>query len=1064
MAAKRNSLPAKLTPPRIRNRLDRSRLFAILTDAEPAVWICGPPGSGKSTLVASYLSHQGIVPVWIQLDSDDAEPTTFFHLLSMAKEAATRRRIPLPAIEIDTRSDWLRYARNFARALFAGLPAGAALVFDDVEKVGGVMDEILATIIAECPDSQRVILLSHHQPPAPYVDALAKRKMQILLPAMLRFDPVESRQLMSLLGNAQDDPEMDVMVSTAQGWAAGLVLLASQRGTGSTLPSTDAGREQLVEYVSRRVLAWIPANARQIAASCAFFPDFDGSLACAASGDPNARQIIATLHRDGFFIEERGNARENRYAWHGLVAEALRDQAGLPGSQSRRQAETKAARLLVQDNRPEAGISLLLIAEAFAEAASTILLSASDMVARGRNEQLAKWIELLPSEFMRLDPWLAYWRGIATSSYNEQVSLIAFSDAYDRFVQANDQLGMVLAAAGALDAIDVGGQSFRGIEEWATRLTSALSPQPEFPTAIFELRALAGAIFGLSRVGQSPDWFGNWAVRLQDLIVAANNPSLALHAATNRLFLFHDKREYLEAILFANFIERHVDFSQIHVGRVSYWLFSYARLLQAAGETLGQPELLVKAQRCRRDAILMAERYSLTAMQIIIGHTEVAASLNAENFALAKQVLEKIEPLLNSRLVWWLAWQHHGHAKLELALQRPAEALEHMRNVFKYAEQAGAPQYIFRPYHLTIAICLISLQRYDEAIAHLNAGDEQSNSGPDRRFHTVRLFADAMTLMDESTPGALTALRDFVLRMSDAGYLWIFVRPLLARICAKAIRYGVEIELVCGLIAERKLLPPPDANYSWPWPVKIEALGGFRISVYGELLKFDGKAQKKPFDLLKLLIARTASNPSASYGGAGITEVIDELWPELEAKDPKASFDIALHRLRKLLTVDQVITVADGCASLNPALVWCDAIHFSRACEANLKSVKVKFNTWDELSFNEYRGSLFGDKEVADWAFSARERLANLFIKLVSLRGAALEEARHFAEAIKVYERGIEQDNLVDPFYRGLMRCHLALGEPAEAIRAYRRCREILSVVLGVEPSEETRELRATMT
>ncbi len=1063
MAAKRITLPAKLTPPRIRNRLDRPRLFATLAEAAPAVWIYGPPGSGKSTLVASYLAHQGIVPVWVQLDSDDAEPTTFFHFLSAAKAAAARRCTTLPAIEIDTRSDWLRYARNFARALFESLQAGTALVFDDVQQVGSVMDEILATIIAECPDSQRVILLSHHQPPAPYVDALAKRKMQILPPALLRFDPAESRQLLLLLGIAPGGLEMDVVVDTAQGWVAGLVLLASQRGTGPSLPSTEAGREQLVEYVSRRVLAWIPANARHIAVSCAFFPDFDGSLACAASGDPNARQIIATLHRDGFFIEERGNARENRYAWHGLVAEALRNQTGLPGSQSRQKAETKAAKLLVQVDRPEAGISLLLIAEAFAEAASTILLSASAMVTRGRNEQLAGWIQLLPPELMQIDAWLAYWKGIATASFDEQAALIALGDAYNQFFQVNDQLGMVLAAAGALDAIDVGGQSFRGIEEWATRLTSALSPQPVFPTAMVELRALAGAIFGISRVGQGPAWFGKWAERLQDLIVAANNPPLALHAATNRLFLFHDQREYMEAILFANFIEIHVDFSQIHVGRVAYWLFSYARLLQAAGETLGQPELLVKAQRCRRDATLMAERYSLTAMQIITGHTEVAAALNAGNLAVARQWLEKIEPLLNSRLFWWLAWQHHGHAKLALAEQRPGEGLEHMRNVFKYAEQAGAPEYIFRPYHLTIAICLVSLQRYDEAKVHLSVGDEQSAGGSDSRFHTVRLFADAMTMIDESTTDALAALRQFVLRMSDAGYLWIFVRPCLALICAKAIHHGVEMGLICNLIAERKLLPPPNAPYSWPWPVKIEALGGFRVSIYGHQLVSDGKAQKKPFDLLKLLIVRTALNPSSSHGGVSVAEAIDELWPELEAKDPKASFDIALHRLRKLLTVDQAITVTDGCARLNPALVWCDAIHFSRACEANVNTAKAELTVGDELSFNEYRGALFGDKQVADWAFSARERLANQFIKLVSVRGTALEEKNHFAEAISVYERGIVQDNLVDPFYRGLMRCHLALGEPAEAIRAYRRCREILSVVLGVEPSEETRELRATI-
>ena len=136
-------------------------------------------------------------------------------------------------------------------------------MFDDAQKIGGVIDEILTTIIAECPDSQRVILLSHYQPPAAYVDALARQKMQILPPALLRFDPAESRQLVSLLGYAPDDLEMDAMVDTAQGWAAGLVLLASQRGTDFTLPSTDAEREHLVEYVSRHVLAWIPASAQQ---------------------------------------------------------------------------------------------------------------------------------------------------------------------------------------------------------------------------------------------------------------------------------------------------------------------------------------------------------------------------------------------------------------------------------------------------------------------------------------------------------------------------------------------------------------------------------------------------------------------------------------------------------------------------------------------------------------------------------------------------------------------------------------------------------------------------------
>jgi DNA-binding SARP family transcriptional activator len=36
-------------------------------------------------------------------------------------------------------------------------------------------------------------------------------------------------------------------------------------------------------------------------------------------------------------------------------------------------------------------------------------------------------------------------------------------------------------------------------------------------------------------------------------------------------------------------------------------------------------------------------------------------------------------------------------------------------------------------------------------------------------------------------------------------------------------------------------------------------------------------------------------------------------------------------------------------------------------------------------------------------------------------------------------------------------------GEPAEALNVYRRCRHMLSVVLGAKPSAETEAIRATL-
>jgi DNA-binding SARP family transcriptional activator len=58
-----------------------------------------------------------------------------------------------------------------------------------------------------------------------------------------------------------------------------------------------------------------------------------------------------------------------------------------------------------------------------------------------------------------------------------------------------------------------------------------------------------------------------------------------------------------------------------------------------------------------------------------------------------------------------------------------------------------------------------------------------------------------------------------------------------------------------------------------------------------------------------------------------------------------------------------------------------------------------------------------------------------------------------------VYRRGLEADNLGESLYRGLMRAFAARGDQAEALNAFRRCRELLSIVLGVKPSAETERL-----
>ena len=61
------------------------------------------------------------------------------------------------------------------------------------------------------------------------------------------------------------------------------------------------------------------------------------------------------------------------------------------------------------------------------------------------------------------------------------------------------------------------------------------------------------------------------------------------------------------------------------------------------------------------------------------------------------------------------------------------------------------------------------------------------------------------------------------------------------------------------------------------------------------------------------------------------------------------------------------------------------------------------------------------------------------------------------------YRRSLALDNLSEPIYRRLIACLRERGDTAEAMNVYRRCRELLSVVLGVQPSAETQALVETL-
>lgn len=1044
MTGRQSPTFAKLTRPRLRDAVPRPRLFAELDAARkaPVVWVDGPPGAGKTTLVSTYIEARGLPFLWYQVDPGDVDPASLFYFLRLAAKRFSRRAQHLPVLSPEYGADVPSFARRFFRMLFATLPPGTVLVFDDYQEVPGtaLLHRIVEIATEQLPESLSIIGISREPLPPSLVRAAATERVARVGWTSLRLTAEESIRI------AERNAVFDTALATraheeADGWAAGLTLMITQPVPEDiALPTPrHRGQQSVFDYFASVVLDRLSSADQQALVKTSLLPRFTIGMAQAITKHSRIAMLLQALSDRNLFVYRVG-ARDSEYVYHALFRRFLgnRARSTLP---AKRYANLRqqAAEMLQEAGFVSDAIDVHVESKDWSAAIPLILETAPALLANGRWQTLLASLARLPESLSTQSAELLYWRGKALSQVDPPRARVDLNNAAKLFATAGNTTREMLALADAMGTV-----------------VSDSSSQTQWIPALSALDRLIPTV-------------GAWPSASVELTVRSAHLLAAAHVQPRHPVILP-----LTSVIFDLMRLEEIDVNERAAAGV--WLLIHVinrselkmvrRLMDRLGQLAGAEELSV-LNRC-----LILTFRGLAHYGMFLEFAE-AQRLFAESRRLA---IENGVPALEPQIDQFEAEIYTYHDRDRAASRAKLAQIEHslqpsdtLTPVFFHCTSAHAAGWDGDPRRAVrhAQACLQAAESSSEAFylffgrwlihTFVDAGDV----GRARRLLDDLGSRLAGTCYESCSIGLMLMQEAYLCRAEECAdryrdcltsalsrareddrqtpALYWMGKPL-AVLLGDAIALDIETAFVRDLIQRLDMPAPDNAPLNWPWPVRAVTLGGFELSLRGEPLRFGRKVPRKILALFKVLVC---------FGGRDVPEskVLDALWPDEEGDTAHGNCTMAVVRLRRLLGDARCVIQQGGMLSLDLRRCHVDALAFDRLTADGTGDEDDVYN-----AIRSYGGQFLPQDDEVPWTRPLRERLHRRYLHALCRLASQLEQSERHSDALSLYQRGLGIDESSAALHEGVVRCLEALGRTTDVIAAKEQLRGLLSASAAASP------------
>lgn len=1050
----RGIIPAKVSMPSLRGVLPRQRLFDALDNgrAGAAIWVTGPAGAGKTTLIASYLEQQRLPHVWCRVDEGDADVAAFFYYLGVAcQNAVSRKRKSLPLLTAEYMPGLQTFARRYFRDLYERLEGPFVVVLDNYQMLptDSLVHQVVRVAMEEVPETGCVIAVSREPPHEAFTTFIAGRTMAVLAGGTLALTLDETRAVLTSWGH-EEVPEEDVRLihDSTQGWVAGVVLLREQfPSMKRQLLSTGMAPKAVVfDYFAGEVFRALERSTQDFLLRTAFFPEMTAGMAMRLTGAKKAGDLLHALNRRNYFTE-RHRSKGAVYQYHALFREFLLEKAAAQFSAKElSQVQISAAELLEEAGQPEAAFDLFRAAGSVDRQADMIIAHAPALVVQGRNATLDKWFASLPDGLLAESGDLLFWQGATWLSIDPAAARGSFERAFRRYEDDNARVGMLLSWAAIVDTFLYEWGDFEPLDRWIEIMDTLSAEGLAFFSPQVEARVSTGMVNALFFRQPQHRRLPAWAEKLEQVLFSISDANEQVIVGSRLAQYFATVGRFAAARrLLWSLAPRARKPSTSPLARLTWFSVRAIHDWLACDEDAFEEAVAEGLALSRNTGVHVLDYFLLSQ--------RVYGRLSVGNLEGAREDLTTMGELLIESRRLDAALYHYLHA-WQCALEEDwPQAQEHLSTALRNAGEAGVP---FVEGLIQVAMAQCSAERGDGRAASTYLRSAMAVATGMKSSHLsymCHVTAAAVAFeQGKERKGTESLTKAFKLgrREGFVNFGW-WLPQVMTRLCAKALAAQIEVEYAQGMIVRRALRPDPqsDGPASWPWPVKIVTLGLFSVLLDGQELPPPRRARQKPLELLKALIA---------LGGQQVPEsrLADLLWPDAEGDAALHTLGITLYRLRKLLGQRLAIERIGHTLSLRPTTCWVDVWEFERlnklAEDARFGSHLDRYKALAHQALELYGGPFLPKDAGAFWAVALRERSRETFIRCAISLAARLEADRAWHEAAALHKESLVKEPLAERLWRGLVALYGRNGLQQEAARAYQQCIETFRAE-GATPS-----------